>query len=161
VGRAASAPPAPPAAAPESFATLEQAEQHFQDTEEGRWTPESLKRFTADVMIKTGTNGPWRFPYTHERLRQLRAFTASPASDYTLFAKAKDVRCPVLVFRGGMSKRFAPAAEQPLLQAFGRPIELVVCPKSGHFPTSTEPEVVIEALKSFLAGVPRNAASQT
>jgi hypothetical protein len=33
-----------------------------------------------------------RFPYTPVRLQRLRAFTASPESDYNLFAKAKALR---------------------------------------------------------------------
>jgi pimeloyl-ACP methyl ester carboxylesterase len=59
----------------------------------------------------------------------------------------------VLVFRGGMSKRFPPAAEQPFLEVFASKPKVVVCPNSGHFPTATEPNIVVEALKHFLEGV--------
>jgi hypothetical protein len=62
-----------------------------------------------------------RFPYTPVRLQRLRAFTASPESDYNLFAKAKALRCPLLIFRGGMSKRFPPGAEQPFLRSHQNP----------------------------------------
>ena len=147
---AAAASSSPP---PESFATHEEAERHFRDTEEGVWTEAALRRFVEDIMMRDGDNGPWRFPYTAARLRRLRAFTASPASDYNLFAKAAGVRCPALVFRGGMSKRFPPDAEQPFVAAFASKPRLVVCPQSGHFPTATEPEIVIEELKRFLVGV--------
>jgi pimeloyl-ACP methyl ester carboxylesterase len=138
---------------PATFATLEEAERHFRDTEEGKWTDEALQRFVQDIMVRDGDSGPWRFPYVPARLRRLRAFTASPASDYDLLAKAKAVRCPVLVFRGGMSKRFPPAAEQPFLEAFASKPKVVVCPKSGHFPTAAEPDIVIEELKRFLDNV--------
>jgi pimeloyl-ACP methyl ester carboxylesterase len=143
-------PPPPP---PEIFSTLEEAERHFRDTEEGLWTNDTLQRFAQDIMIRDGETGAWRFPYTPARLRRLRAFTASPASDYNLFAKAKAVRCPVLVFRGGMSKRFSADAEQPFLQAFASKPELVVCPTSGHFPSATEPDIIITELKRFLGGL--------
>ncbi len=153
IGTPSAAPAAPCTPPPETFATLEEAGRHFRDTEEGRWTDDALRRFVQDIMMRDGESGPWRFPYAAARLRRLRAFTASPASDYDLFAKAKAVRCPVLVFRGGMSKRFPPAAEQPFLEAFASKPKVVVCPKSGHFPTATEPDIVIEELKRFLDGV--------
>jgi pimeloyl-ACP methyl ester carboxylesterase len=63
------------------------------------------------------------------------------------------VKPPVLVFRGGMSKRFPPAAEQSFVEAFASKPKVVVCPKSGHFPTATEHGIVIEELKRFLDGV--------
>ena len=94
--------------------------------------------------------GRGAFPIPPVRLKRLRAFTASPDSDYNLFAKAKALRCPILIFRGGMSKRFPPAAEQPFLQAFASKPKLVVCPTSGHFPSATEPRIVIAELKHFL-----------
>jgi len=49
-----------------------------------------------------------------------------------------------------MSKRFPLTTEQPFLQAFTPEPKLVVCPRSGHFPTATESESVIEELKRFL-----------
>jgi pimeloyl-ACP methyl ester carboxylesterase len=153
VGTPSAAPATPSTPPPETFATLEDAERHFRDTEEGKWTDDALRRFVQDIMMRDGESGPWRFPYTPARLRRLRAFTASPASDYNLLAKANAVRCPVLVFRGGMSKRFPPAAEQPFLEAFASKPKVVVCPNSGHFPTATEPDLVVEELKRFLDGV--------
>ncbi len=138
-----------PQPAPESFASLEEAERHFRDTEEGDWPAERLHRFANDVMMRDGER--WRFSYTNARLRRLRLASASAAGGYQLFPKAAAVRCPVLVLRGGMSKRFAAEGEQPLRQAFGRAIELVVCPRSGHFPSSTEPLIVADALNAFLA----------
>jgi pimeloyl-ACP methyl ester carboxylesterase len=56
------------------------------------------------------------------------------------------------VFRGGLSKRFAAAAEKPFLEAFtaAAGARCVLCPKSGHFPSSTEPEIVADALKAFV-----------
>jgi pimeloyl-ACP methyl ester carboxylesterase len=141
-----SAPSIPP---PESFTTIEEAMRHFRETEEGNWTDAALTRFVQDIMMRDAQTGRWHFPYSAARLRRLRAFTASPASDYDLFAKAKALHCPLLVFRGGMSKRFAPEAERPFLDAFAAKPEIVVCPDSGHFPTATEPGIVIGALKHF------------
>ena len=62
------------------------------------------------------------------------------------------MRCPVLAFRGGMSKRFPLTTEQAFLQAFASEPKLVVCPRSGHFPTATESRSVDKEL-SFLGGV--------
>lgn len=138
---------------PDNFATREDAERHFRDTEEGSWTDAALRHLVDDIMMRDGDSGPWRFPYTYQRLRRLRAFSASAANDFKLFDKAKAVRCPVLVFRGGMSKRFPPDAEGLFLQQFASKPELVLCPTSGHFPTATEPAIVVAALKRFLDGL--------
>jgi pimeloyl-ACP methyl ester carboxylesterase len=153
IGAPSNAQAAPSTPPPQTFARLYEAERYFRDTEEGKWTEDALRRFVQDIMMRDGESGPWRFPYTPVRLKRLRAFTASPDSDYNLFAKAKALRCPVLIFRGGMSKRFPPTAEQPFLQAFASKPRLVVCPTSGHFPTATEPDIIIEELKRFLDGV--------
>jgi len=154
VVRIPSAAPGAPSAPPsESFATREDAERHFRDTEEGSWTGATLRRFVEDIMMRDGDSGPWRFPYALARLRRLRAFTASPASDFNLLAKVGKVGCPVLVFRGGMSKRFPADAEPAFVDAFASKPEVVLCPDSGHFPTATEPTIVVEALKRFLEGV--------
>jgi len=133
----------------DTFATLEAAERHFRDTEEGEWTEGAVRRFVQDIMVRDGESGRWCFPYARARLRRLRAFIASSASDYNLFAQAKAVRCPALVFRGGMSKRFPSAAEQPFLEAFVSKPEAVLCPRSGHFPTATEPDIVVTWLKRW------------
>ena len=136
---------------PESLASMEEAERHFREAEEGEWPDDSLPRFVRDVMMRDG--GVVRFPYTNERLHRLRTFTVSAASDYDLFSKAKSVACPVLVLRGGMSKRFPAAGEHALCNAFPWPVQVVVCPRSGHFPSSTETALVSESLKTFLAGI--------
>ena len=148
----AAAPSAPKPAPPETFATREEAERHFRDSEEGEWTGETLRRFVEDVMLRDGDG--WRFPYAGARLRRLRTFTASPESDFDLFALAAAVRCPVLVFRGGVSKRFPAAAEPRFLAAFADKPELVLCPQSGHFPSTTDTAEVAAALKRFLGGLP-------
>ncbi len=133
---------------PEKFTTREQAERHFRDSEEGAWTDAALRRFVEDIMLRDGE--AWHFPYTAARLKHLRAFIASPESDFDLFALAAAVHCPVLVFRGGASKRFTAASEPRLLAAFTDKPELVLCPDSGHFPSATDTERVATALKDFL-----------
>jgi pimeloyl-ACP methyl ester carboxylesterase len=144
-----STPRGPAAPHPGSFATIEEAQRHYLATEEGEWTPATLARFTRDVMIEA--DGAWRFPYTGERLKRLRTFAASAAGDYDLFAKARRVRAPMLIFRGGASKRFAAAAQDPFVAAFPGSPKTVLCPASGHFPTATEPDIVAGALVEFLA----------
>lgn len=147
----AQAAPSPPP--PEIFSALKDAGLHFRDTEEGMWTKDALRRFVQDIMMRDSENGPWRFPYIPARLRRLRAFIASPASDYDLFIKAKSLRCPTLVFRGGMSKRFPREAEHEFCEVFASKPRLVVCHKSGHFPSTTEPDIVGVELKRFLDDV--------
>ncbi|HET7848815.1 MAG TPA: alpha/beta hydrolase [Pseudolabrys sp.] len=148
------APSAPPQIAyADSFATLEDAMHHFRSTEEGAWPDDTLKRFAQDVTLRDSEKGPWRLPYTLERLRRLRVFTASPASDFNLLAKAKDVRQPLLIFRGGASKRFPAEAEQPFIAAFTSKPKLVVCPASGHFPANSDTDVVAAALKRFVTKI--------
>src|SRR3974390_2831933 len=141
-------PSAPSLLVPDSFGSLSEAEHHFRETEEGKWEDAALMRFVKDIMIEDGQR--WCFPYSTARLRRLRAFTASGASDYDLFAKAKAVRCPILIFRGGMSKRFPAAAERKFLGAFTSKTKLVGGPESGHFPTATEPKLIVDELRRFL-----------
>src|SRR3974390_1490804 len=142
-------PTAPSRPVPDSVGSLSEAEHHFRETEEGKWEEAALVRFVKDIMIEEGQR--WRFPYSTARLRRLRAFTASGASDYDLFAKAKAVRCPILIFRGGMSKRFPAAAERKFLGAFTSKPKLGGCPESGHFPTATEPKLIVDELRRFLS----------
>ena len=141
-------PSAPSLPVPDSFGSLSEAEHHFRETEEGKWEDAALMRVVKDIMIEDGQR--WCFPYSAARLRRLRGFTASGASDYDLFAKAKAVQCPVLIFQGGMSKRFPAAAERKFLGAFTSKTKLVVCPDSGHFPTATEPRLIVDELRRFL-----------
>jgi pimeloyl-ACP methyl ester carboxylesterase len=141
-------PSGPPVPHPESFATIEEAQRHYAATEEGKWTTRALARFARDVMIQA--HGAWRFPYTNERLKRLRTFTVSAASDYDLFAKARLVRAPVLLLRGGASRRFPAAAQELFVAAFASSPKTVLCPASGHFPTTTEPDIVAAALVEFL-----------
>jgi pimeloyl-ACP methyl ester carboxylesterase len=143
--------PPPPPAYPESFASRAETENHFRATEEGAWPGDTLSRFVDDIMLRDAESSRWRLPYTLTRLRRLRAFTASPDSDHNLLAKAGAVRCPVLVFRGGMSKRFPADAEPRLVAAFASKPQVVLCPISGHFPANTEVALVADPLKQFLA----------
>jgi pimeloyl-ACP methyl ester carboxylesterase len=149
LGPPAATPAVPPPQPPESFASVEDAMRYYRATEEGEWTDTTLRRFVEDIMI-CDREGRWRFPYTAARLRRLRSFTASPASDFDLIAKTRAVRCPVLVLRGGQSTRFPASAEQPFIESFASKPVLVRCPRSGHFPSTTETDIVVTALQRFL-----------
>ena len=70
-----------------TFATVEEAERHFRETEEGEWAGDTLRRFVQDIMIHDRESGTWRFPYTPARLHRLRAFTSSSENDYNLFRR--------------------------------------------------------------------------
>ena len=52
-----------------------------------------------------------------------------------------------------MSQRFLSDAEQPFVAAFASKPKVVLCPTSGHFPTATEPDIVIAELERFLDGL--------
>lgn len=89
IGTPSTAPTGPSTPLLKPFATLEEAERHFRETEEGEWAGGTVGRFVQDIMMHDSESGTWRFPYTPARLHRLRAFTASPASDYSLFAKVR------------------------------------------------------------------------
>src|SRR5262245_51729861 len=57
-----------------TFATLEEAERHFRETEEGEWAGDMLRRFVQDIMMHDSKSGTWRFPYTTARLHRLAEF---------------------------------------------------------------------------------------
>ena len=155
MGNAAEPAKLPSVAPPESFATVEACERYFRDSEEGDWSDEALRRFVQDIMM-CDEGGVWRFPYASARLRRLRTFTASPQSDYNLLAEAKAARCPVLVFRGAISKRFPASAEQPFVDASRSKPRIVLCSKSGHFPTATDVNIIATELKRFLQNLPES-----
>ena len=155
MGNAAAQVRVPPVVPPELFATVEACERHFRDSEEGDWSDEALRRFVQDIMMRD-ENGAWHFPYTSARLRRLRTFTASSQNDFNLIAGAKAVHCPVLAFRGAMSKRFPANAEQPFFDAFRLEPRIVLCSKSGHFPAATDVNIIATELKRFLHNLPES-----
>ena len=138
---------------PESFASLKEAEDFFRKTEEGAWPGIPLKRFVRDVMIREENGGPCRMPVQKERLIRLRNFQASEQNDFLPFRLTEKVKCPVSIFRGGQSSRFAEGDARRLARAFRKGASLVNCAKSGHFPTVSETDRVARELRKFLGGV--------
>jgi pimeloyl-ACP methyl ester carboxylesterase len=136
---------------PESFPSFAEAVRYFRASEEGAWPRAGLNRFMRELMVSDGGGGTCRWPYTKERLLRLRAFQASAGSDYDI-ANAGRVKCPVLIFRGGLSKRFTAEAERRLRRALPPGARAVLCRKSGHFPSVNEPKRFHDALRKFLAG---------
>jgi hypothetical protein len=65
-------------------------------------------------------------------------------------AKTAAVHCPVLIFRGGLSKRFTQAGERPFALSFPAMPQTILCPTSGHFPMNTETHIVADGIKQFL-----------
>ena len=136
---------------PASFPSFAEAVRWWRANEEGAWPGAELKRFLRDVLIQEKNGGPCRAPYAPERLLRLRAFQASPGSDYGIEG-ARGVKCPVLIFRGAVSKRLSPEAERRLRKALPNGAQSVLCRKSGHFPSVSEPKRFNDALRKFLAG---------
>jgi len=136
---------------PASFPSFAETLRWWRENEEGGWPAAEVKRFLREVMIAEGNGGPCRAPYTQERLLRLRAFQASPGSDYGIGA-AKHVKCPVLIFRGSLSRRLSAQAERRLRNALPKGAQSVLCRKSGHFPSVSEPKRFNDALRKFLAG---------
>jgi pimeloyl-ACP methyl ester carboxylesterase len=63
--------------------------------------------------------------------------------------------------RAGAHTEFSPGSTKtahPFLRrdAFASKPKVVVCPNSGHFPTATEPDIVINELKRFLNEIRKN-----
>jgi pimeloyl-ACP methyl ester carboxylesterase len=135
---------------PVSFPSLAEAARWWRANEEGAWPAAGLKRFLREAMTSDGEGGPCRAPYTQERLLRLRTFQASPASDYGI-GGAGQVKCPVLIFRGGVSKRLSTEAERRLKKALPNGARAVLMKKSGHFPWVSEPKRFHDALRTFLA----------
>lgn len=80
-------------------------------------------------------------------LRQSRALQRRPDQQKTL----RKVRVPALILAGA-ADTLVPARRQEVLAGlmpFGR---LQVIPEAGHLPQLEQPEMVTEALRSFLAG---------
>lgn len=138
---------------PVTFKNLAQAQKFIAENEEGPWPPALTKRFLSDVLLCDGANGVCRVPYERSRFLRLREFQASPASDYDPVSWAGATECPSLVFRGGQSRRFSVESERRLMRALPEKSRAVVCEKSGHFPTVSQPSVVQGALKEFLTGL--------
>ncbi len=138
---------------PVAFENLEQARKFIVEREEGPWPPARTKRFLSDVLLRDGANGVCRVPYEKSRFLRLREFQATPASDYDPVSWARGTECPSLVFRGGESRRFDAESEKRLLRTLPAKSRVVVCEKSGHFPTVSQPSVVQRALKEFLTGL--------
>ncbi len=136
---------------PGRFASLKEAARFFRESEEGEWPPAQLARFVRDVMVREGEGRSFRMPFAKERLLRLRAFQASSGSDYDPLAKAGSVECPVLIIRGGLSRRFSAEAERRLRGAFPNGARAVLCPRSGHFPTVSEGKLFQGELRKFLA----------
>ncbi len=136
---------------PMEFDDLEQAQKFIVQSEEGNWPLARTRRFLSDVLVRDGVNGVCRVPYQKSRILRLREFQASAASDYDPVFWAGKTKCPSLVFRGGKSKRFGENSEKSLMKALPMKSRIVICPKSGHFPSVTEPVIVQRELKAFLA----------
>jgi pimeloyl-ACP methyl ester carboxylesterase len=135
---------------PERFENHQEAQQFWKETEEGSWPSKNLARFVNDVMVSTEDGAPCRMPFEIERLIRLRAYQASDASDYQPLSLAKKVKSPVLIYRGGASRRFSEEAEERLTGAFSKKPEVVVCPKAGHFPPVQEAGLFEKSLVKFL-----------
>ncbi len=135
---------------PEWFENHKKAQQFWMETEEGVWPAKTLSRFVSSVMVSTDEGAPCRMPFEKARLLRLRAFQASGASDYLPVSLAKKVKSPTLIFRGGASRRFSEESQKRLVAAFPKKPKVVVCPKSGHFPSVQEPGLFERSLWEFL-----------
>lgn len=138
---------------PNDFQNFKEVMQFLRKSEEGHWPQKNLSRFVRDIMVSSGDDAPCKMPFESERLLRLRAFQASGAGDYFPIKIAPKVKAPVLVFRGGKSRRFSEEGQRSLLKAFPKKPRAVVCPGSGHFPPVQEPALFAKNLWKFLAGV--------
>ncbi len=137
---------------PHEFMDLGEAEKFWKKSEEGRWPAKNLSRFVRDVMTTSGERAPCRMPFEMDRLIRLRAYQASGDSDYFPIKIAKKVRCPVLIFRGGESRRFSEEGQKRLQSAFPKKPKVAVCPKAGHFPPAQDPGTFDKNLWEFVSG---------
>ncbi len=138
---------------PHRFENIEEARRFWNESEECHWPARNLSRFVRDIMDTEGAGAACKMPFEADRLIRLRGFQASAAGDYFPEKIAKKVKAPVLVFRGGVSRRFSSEGQKILEAGFSRKPKVVLCPKSGHFPPVQEPAIFNPALTRFLAGV--------
>jgi pimeloyl-ACP methyl ester carboxylesterase len=137
---------------PHRFDDLKEVVRFWKKSEEGRWPAKNLSRFVKDVMDMDDDDAPCKMPFESERLVRLRSFQASGAGDYFPEKIAKKVKSPVLIFRGGESRRFSKEGQMKLQGAFPLKPRVVVCPRSGHFPPVQDVELFEQNLWKFLRG---------
>ncbi len=138
---------------PEGFESLAEAAKFWRTSEEGIWLARHTDRFVRDIMEYEGEDGPCRMPFKKDRLLRLRIFQASEAGDYDPVRIAKRVKCPVLIFRGGQSRRLSAESVRKLRQALPKGAKALLCPKAGHFPPVSQPRLFQQGLGEFLAKV--------
>ena len=140
-------------ARPARFSSAKEAERFILSTEEGAWPAKSLARFVQDTMMFESEGGACRVPFDTDRLVRLRSFQASSRGDYHPEKIATSVKSPVLIYRGGESKRLSADGERQICSSLRGEVKRVLFEKAGHFPNVTETASFVKHLNEFMKGI--------
>ncbi len=135
---------------PNSFKNLKSAIEYFSKSENGDWPKKESLQFVKDLLLYNDLNGPCRMPFDKNWFFKLRTFQASKKSDYDPFPIAPLVRCPVLILRGGKTKRNTPQEVRKLKALLPKGSVIKTLKKSGHFPMVADSKKYEEILHKFL-----------
>ncbi len=135
---------------PTTFENLESAAKYFSKSESGEWPKKESNQFVKNLLLYNDLKGPCRMPFDKNWFSKLRTFQASTKSDYDPFPIAPSVRSPVLILRGGKTKRNTPEEVRRLLELLPKASVIKTLSKSGHFPMVAEPEKYEKTLRDFL-----------
>ncbi len=138
---------------PHRFKNYGEAKKFLNKSEEGQWPAKNMDRFLRDIMVFTPGKTLCEMPFENERLVRLREFQASASGDYFPDKIARKIILPVLIFRGGKSRRFSGEGQKILAGAFPKKPKVVLCPRSGHFPPVQEPSAFDPPLRKFVSGL--------
>jgi pimeloyl-ACP methyl ester carboxylesterase len=135
---------------PHQFDDLNECVCFWKKSEEGYWPTNKLSRFLKDIMVMGNENTPCKMPFEKERLARLNSFQGLGTGDSFTEKIAKTVKLPVLIFRGKESRRFSREGQKVLQSAITPKPKVVVCPRSGHFPSVQDVEIFEKNLWKFL-----------
>ena len=137
-------------AQPNSFKDLKSATKYFSKSENGDWPKKESLQFVKNLLLYNDLNGPCRMPFDKNWFFKLRTFQASIKSDYDPFPIAPLVKCPVLILRGGKTKRNTPKEVRKLKALLPTGTIIKTLKKSGHFPMVADLKNYEEVLREFL-----------
>ena len=138
---------------PHRFKNYVEAKNFWIKSEEGQWPAKNIDRFLRDIMVSAPGKALCEMPFENERLLRLREFQASASGDYFPDKIARKIKSPVLIFRGGKSRRFSGEGQKALAGVFPKKPKVVLCPGSGHFPPVQEPSAFDAPFRKFVSGL--------
>ncbi len=130
----------------EVFASREEARRHYQGKRPfDRWAPEALVAY-VDHGFADEADGTVRLKCRGEH----EALVYEMASAHDGFGRMGEVRCPVLVARGGDTEAMSPPALSGLVERLPD-ARVEVLPGLGHFGPLEDPAAVAASIRAFFS----------